>query len=307
MHRACADRTQPWALATLVRTEGSTYRKPGARMLIDCGGQTIGVLSGGCLEETVARHGLDVLRDGKAQLLNFDTRLLHGCNGHLEILVERLPAANEVGNLLTKLASSVQRREACRIRTRFEGAEPLGSVLLSSHELASESHGTFIHHVPLPNRVIVFGTGPELDPILNLGATLGWIVLPISHPSQLPEDVIADDQTAAVVMTHHFGRDMDALNRVIAMRLPYIGLLGPRRRYSELVAGLQDLWASDPDLLAPIHAPAGLDTGSESPEEIALSIVAEIAAVLAGRSAGFLRDRAPSDQRGKMVANIQAA
>ncbi len=93
-------------------------------------------------------------------------------------------------------------------------------------------------------------------------------------------------------MTHNFGRDLAVLDRLLPLRLPYLGLLGPRKRHGELLAhyaGLRDL---DPAWLAPLHAPAGLDIGSEAPEEIALSIISEIAAVLAGRTAGFLRDRA---------------
>jgi xanthine/CO dehydrogenase XdhC/CoxF family maturation factor len=92
-------------------------------------------------------------------------------------------------------------------------------------------------------------------------------------------------------MNHNFGRDLTSLDRLLPLRLPYLGLLGPRKRHAELIARLQDYRDFEPCWLESLHAPAGLDIGSETPEEIALSIVSEISAVLAKRGAGFLRDR----------------
>ena len=86
---------QPWALATLVQTRGSTYRKAGARLLVDPNGATLGFLTGGCLEEEIGRQGRDVIRDGSPVLLSFDTRRLYGCDGLLKILLEPLAPAGE--------------------------------------------------------------------------------------------------------------------------------------------------------------------------------------------------------------------
>ena len=93
-------------------------------------------------------------------------------------------------------------------------------------------------------------------------------------------------------MTHNFGRDIAALDRLLPLGLPYLGLLGPKRRHAELVARLQEIRSLEPAWLEGLFAPAGLDIGSEAPEEIALSIVSEAAAVLADRRGGFLRNRA---------------
>ena len=156
----------------------------------------------------------------------------------------------------------------------------------------AEADDTFIHTIPLPIRVVLFGAGPEIAPLQALAAPLGWIVDTFAHPSDLPDDFRADEQTAAVIMTHNFGRDLAALDRLLPLRLPYLGLLGPRKRHAELLAHYAELRDLDRAWLGPLHAPAGLDIGSEAPEEIALSILSEIAAVLAGRTAGFLRERA---------------
>src|SRR3954452_15661249 len=83
-------RGEPLALATLVRTRGSSYRRPGARMLIGANGTTAGSLSGGCLEEEVARRALEILRGAPPELMSFDTRLRFGCNGSIDIFIERL-------------------------------------------------------------------------------------------------------------------------------------------------------------------------------------------------------------------------
>ena len=93
IQRVADNPTRLWALATLVQTEGSTYRKPGARLLIDSDGATLGVLSGGCLEEEIGRLGQKVIANGTPMLLSFDTKRLYGCDGQLKILVEALPAA----------------------------------------------------------------------------------------------------------------------------------------------------------------------------------------------------------------------
>ena len=291
LQRACTERTTLFALATLVRTHGSTYRKVGARLLVDSSGETTGVLSGGCLEEEIAKHGQGVIRTGEPALLHFDTRRLFGCDGKLAIFVEAIPASGTAGNILTAIAAHLAERRTCRVRTNFAGPDQ-GSTLLAPDALVPEHDETFIHTIPLPIRLLLFGAGPEIAPLQALAAPLGWLVHSFTHPSDLPDDFRADDQTAAVIMTHNFGRDLAVLDRLLPLRLSYLGLLGPSKRHVELLvhyAGLRDL---DPAWLTPLHAPVGLDIGSEAPEEIALSIISEIAAVLAGRTAGFLRDRA---------------
>ena len=283
--------SRSWALATLVQTEGSTYRKPGTRLLVDSDGGTLGVLSGGCLEEEIARHGQQVIHDDSPVLLSFDTKRLYGCDGQLKILVEPIPAAEESGNLITEIGRLLRNREICRIRARFEG-DTLGSELLTVDALVTERRGILIDTVPLPVRLLLFGTGPEIEPITQLAGNLGWVVERCGHPSELAEDFREDAQTAALVMTHNFGRDLLALDRLLPLELRYVGLLGPRKRHAELLARLSEYRLLDFDAeVKTLFAPAGLDIGSEAPEEIALAIVSEVAAVLSNRRGGFLRER----------------
>ena len=304
--RVTANRAQPFALATLVQTEGSTYRKPGARLLVEANGTTLGVLSGGCLEEEIGRYGRRVINDGSAVLLSFDTRRLYGCDGRLKILVEPLPAAGQNGNLLTEVGRLLAQRDVCRIRTCFESGS-LGSELLPPDILLAERTGIFIDTLPLPVRLLLFGTGPEIEPLTQLAGNLGWLVERFGHPSELGEHFRPDAQTAALIMNHNFGRDLLALDRLLPFRLRYVGLLGPKRRHTELLARLSEYRPLDFNAGAKnLFAPAGLDIGSEAPEEIGLSITSEIAAVFSDRAGGFLRER-KSDIHRTAPAGAEAA
>ena len=307
IRRAAENPSRAWALATLVQTKGSTYRKPGARLIVDSDGGTLGVLSGGCLEEEIARHGQKVIDDDSPVLLSFDTKRLYGCDGQLKILVEPLPAVGPNGNLITEVGRLLKNREICRIRICFEG-DMLGSELLPPDVLLTEQRSVLIDTVPLPVRLLLFGTGPEIEPITQLAGTLGWVVERCGHPSELAQDFRADGQTAALVMTHNFGRDFLALDRLLPLQLRYVGLLGPRKRYAELLARLSEYRALDVDLEGrTLFAPAGLDIGSEAPEEIALAIVSEVAAVLSNRRGGFLRERQSDVHTTAATASEEAA
>src|SRR6266513_5342110 len=156
IERVTENPAQPWALATLVETQGSTYRNPGARLLVERNGRTLGVLSGGCLEEEIARHGQKVIDDVSPVLLSFDTKLLYGCDGQLKILVEPLPAAGQNGNLITEIGRLLRNREVCRVRTCFEG-DTLGSKMLTADALVAERRGVLIDTVSPPIRLLLFG------------------------------------------------------------------------------------------------------------------------------------------------------
>jgi xanthine dehydrogenase accessory factor len=307
IQRVAENPAQSWALVTLVQTQGSTYRKAGARLLVDPDGGTLGVLSGGCLEEEIGRQGRDVIRDGSPLLLSFDTRRLYGCDGLLKILVEPLPAAGKNGNLITDIGRLLGNREACRVRTCFEGETP-GSDLLPADVFLAERRGVFIDTLQLPVRLLLFGTGPEIEPIAQLAKALGWTVERFDHPSELAQDFRSDNQTAAVVMNHNFGRDLLSLHRLLPLQLRYIGLLGPKKRHGEILAQVSEHVSFDFNgALDNLFAPAGLDIGSEAPEEIALSIVAEVEAVLSGRVGGFLRERGANIRTMATTASGEAA
>src|SRR5207247_6729200 len=130
----------------------------------------------------------------------------------------------------------------------------------------------------------LFRSGREIEPSTQLAKTLGCAIENLGQPSELAKNFRPDAQTAALVMTHNFGRDLLALHRLLPLHLRYVGLLGPRKRHAELLARLSEYRPLDFDAgVRNLFAPAGLDIGSEAPEEIALPIVSEVAAVLSNR------------------------
>jgi xanthine/CO dehydrogenase XdhC/CoxF family maturation factor len=271
-------RGEPLALATLVAARGSSYRRPGARMLICGNGATAGSLSGGCLEEEVVRRALDVLRDGTSTLLSFDTRLRFGCNGSIDVFVE--PARED---FLAGLAANFSERRSCRAVTIFAG-EDLGTRLVESD--AAVVGRAFAQEIEPVIRLLVFGEGPDSPPLRAFAEILGWEVFEIDQAGDLPGHV--DNRTAAIVKSHNYGRDFAALCALLKLDLRYVGLLGPRKRRDQLLNAVLDEGIA---IDAEIFAPAGLDLGAETPEELALALVSEIQAVFADASGESLRDR----------------
>lgn len=156
-------------------------------------------------------------------------------------------------------------------------------------------------------RLLVFGGGEDARPMVQLAAGLGWRVtvtdecaakvLPVRFPEAESvqhlkrEEAVAalapDGFSAAVVMSHNYGYDAAILNDLKGSSIPYIGLLGPRKRLERMDGEFGGDLLEHPALFGPV----GLDIGAQTPMEIALAVVAEVQAVMANRTAGFLRDR----------------
>src|ERR1051325_115679 len=148
-------RGQQMALATLVRTQGSSYRRPGARMLICSDRTTAGSLSGGCLEELVVQRALEVLASGRPFLMHFDTRLRFGCNGTIEVFVEVVREG-----FIAQICEHFRERRSCRVRTIFSGQEDkLGSSILTAEGEAPPE--AFIQDLQPPIQLLIFGDGPD--------------------------------------------------------------------------------------------------------------------------------------------------
>jgi xanthine/CO dehydrogenase XdhC/CoxF family maturation factor len=313
-------RGEPMALATIVVTTGSTYRHPGARLLIPAVGEPIGNISGGCLEGDVARIGREVIADGRPRLISFDLTADDdavwgyglGCNGSFEIFVE--PTAGAVAT-----ADALRRERGCLVtvltganagRHRFEAEVDHGE-----RPRIVDEDGERVLHEPIlpPMRLIVCGAGHDTIPLVRQAAELGWRVtvadvrrslLTAQHfpgaadfcdaePDQAANATSPDPRTAVVLMSHNYLRDIAYLRSFLGVSWSYLGVLGPRGRTEQMLGELGEASAMDR-----LHAPAGLDIGAEGPEEVARAIVAEILAVSRGRSATSLRDRKGPIHRG---------
>ena len=268
-----------FALATLVRAKGSTYRRPGARMLICEDGKTVGSLSAGCLEEEVALRARQVLLTGEPALMSFDTRKRFGCAGKLDIFIE---CAAE--NFFVDLAENLDARRGCVAITRFAGDK--AGTWIQGFDYEREHEHELMQRIHPPVRLVIFGGGPDSVPLHLLANSLGWQTFEIIDANQLPFE--PDEWTAAIVKSHNYGRDFAVLRTLLPLDLHYVGLVGPRKRRNQLLSDLLDLGLT---INAGFFAPAGLDLGAETSEEIALAIVSEIQRVFAATSGESLRDR----------------
>lgn len=251
------------ALATLVRSTGSSYRRAGARMLITANGETAGALSAGCIEEEVTVYAQEVIASGQPRLALFDTRRRFGCHGSIQVFIE--PGADEV---VSRLRDALAARRSCEVVTEFEEGN------------------AFVQTIHPAIRLLVVGDGADAHALRAQAQLLGWDQHVVPAITELR--VAIDDQTSAVIATHNFGRDCAALRYLLPLGMRYVGLIGPRRRREELLLDVIDSGAA---MTSDLFAPAGLDVAAETPEEIALSVIAEIQAVFARGTGGHLRDR----------------
>lgn len=290
---------QAMALASLVTHEGSSYRQPGARMLVAANGHFSGSLSGGCLEEGIAQVARRVIANGRSETLHIDTRPHFGCPGKLRVFVEPLSR-----NLVDEVFTGVAQRREFHLATFFEGE---GTRIFRDDEEDPNQSGVLIEKICPRLRLVVIGWTTDSDPLLQMASLLGWELHRISRSAMAAvasETVTVceeaefvnlfppDATTAVLIMTHRLITDLGFLKAVLPEDYLYIGLLGSRRRRETLLAeaGACGL-LGDPSVTERLYAPIGLDLGGEHPASIALAILAEIQAVFTKSSAGFLRDR----------------
>ena len=338
----------PFALATVVYVDGSSYRKPGARMLAGLNGRVAGSVSGGCLERDVLTRARAIILGAPAELAVYDTSdqddmafgTSLGCEGRVEILIHALapgaewPLAETVERVLRDrvpvILATPYRTQAREEKRRGESRPPeelpgtwrtelapaveaatSGKKPVHAH-LASGSMDFLIERIAPPTRLVIFGGGHDVPPLVRLARELGYQVTVVDRRADFaeperfpgadavrhlrPREVLAagllDPGTAAVVMNHHYETDAELLALLVGQPLAYLGMLGPRQRTLKILREALSAGAAfSAGDLERLHAPVGLDLGSESPEQIALCILAEVQTVVNGRTGIHLRQR----------------
>ena len=343
------------ALATVVHVEGSSYRRPGARMLVTDDGQLTGAISGGCLEGDALRKALFAINQQQNKLVTYDTTddddvqfgVQLGCNGIVQILFEPIDDTRS-DHAIRLLREMISERKDAVLVTLFSPDGSLeqpgtcllyrdgvvhtglagdwqGLVMVDVQEAAAKRmsgfkayardnkmvHG-FIEFMPPPPSLVIAGAGNDVLPLVEITAMLGWHTtvvdgrphhattrrfpkagsVVVARPDDLLSRVSADAQTLFLLMTHNYNYDLALLKELVTKGFGYIGILGPRKKLDRM---LRELRAGglvlDEEQLAAIHSPVGLDIGAETAEEIAVSIGAEIKAVLAGAAGGLLKQK----------------
>ena len=183
-------------------------------------------------------------------------------------------------------------RARARLRARFpaSGSEEIGGAEV------------FFDVTLPPPELVIFGAGPDAEPLARLGWELGFTVTVVdaraafltperfphavlisAHFSRFHEALALHRRSYAVIMNHHLERDRESLRFALESGAAYIGALGPRSRFQKLLGGLHEQGVVlDPAQVARVHSPVGLALGAESPEEIAVSIMGEILAIQRG-------------------------
>ncbi len=344
------------ALATVVRVEGSSYRRTGARMLVLDDGTWVGGISGGCLEGDALKRARLAIAKSVSTLITYDTTegdayqigVGLGCNGIIDVLftplnfkdknnpVEILKQCMQTNRqthiLITitrlqgewkylKTGATIKYSEAASLHL-FENEKLIEQLSTAINKQVNENKSApykfftenesgveiFLEILPPEINVVMMGYQYDVYPFSKLFKEIGWRVTIVANPQKLnttltaiadevmaPEkfsDLFIDAHTVIILMSHDYKTDKYNLPKAIATRSGYIGMLGPRERSEKIWRELGEegtlIFTDD---FSRIHAPIGLDIGAVTPEEIALSLAAEVRAVLSKRAGGFLRLR----------------
>jgi len=321
-------------LATVVATAGSTYRKPGARMLIMADGSYLGLLSGGCLEADLKLHAQEVIEGGETRAIEYDMRgpddilfgVGAGCEGAMRVLLEPAHAGSRAAVALGAAGQATRAGvPACLVAVHESTELPLGTygtaslppVLAAAAEQSlaealsreivldrgAEKLRAFVQFLAPPPHLLICGAGPDAQPVAAAARTMGWRVSVLDHrpayadaknfpgakviltdPGSLRRAVDLHTCHAVIVMSHHLSSDVAYLRELAAAGTPgFVGLLGPAARRRRIA---QELGAMAGALRLRLHGPVGIDIGAVTPEAIALAIVSQVHAWLAGRSRG---------------------
>ncbi|TXK37008.1 XdhC family protein [Pontibacter qinzhouensis] len=344
------------ALATVVHVQGSSYRRPGARMLVTENGELTGAISGGCLEGDALRKARLAMLQQKKMLITYDTSdeddvtigVGLGCNGIIQILIEPVDPTNPA-NPVAMLQAFLKERQVAVLITLFsmenrsgdqpgtcfflsdkhaelstqqdnqaqetlyaEAREALESKtsLTKTYELAGSTFTGFVEVLVPQLALVIVGAGNDARPLVSIASLLGWNItvvdgranyltaarFPAAHklllakPEQVLDQIQLDEQTVFVLMTHNYNYEIALLRLLLPLSWPYVGVLGPRKKLDRMLQELEEDGCHLPErALKHLHGPVGLDIGAETSEEIALSILSEIKAVLADRPGSPLR------------------
>jgi xanthine dehydrogenase accessory factor len=314
LERWAADGT-PVAIATVVDTERSAPRQPGAALAVSEGGDVAGSVTGGCVEPAVYGEAREVLAGGAPRLKTYgiaDEEAFEvglPCGGTVQIFVDRLEP-----ELVAPIAEAVREERPIALEIKISGEDAGAKRLVGpddegpAAELLARGETGIVDtpegqifvssFAPRPN-MYVFGAIDHAAALATVGRYLGFRVtvcdarskfvtperfpdvdeLVIEWPDKFLENAPVDERTAVCVLTHDHKFDIPVLK--VALRTPagYIGAMGARRTNEERAERLRAEGVTD-DEIARIHAPIGLKIGSRSPEEVAVAIAAQIVQVM---------------------------
>jgi xanthine dehydrogenase accessory factor len=312
-------------LVTVVALEGSSYRRPGVRMVISEQGDSVGAVSGGCVEKEIERQTKSVFHTGVSKIITYDGRLRIGCEGVLYILIEPVFLSAE---FLNDFESVINERKSFKMDVFFYNTvgeyTNIGSLITlkgktySANPSFNESLiGDQEHFSQSFNplfRLYIFGAEHDAVQLCQEAKLLGWEVIIVASPEESKScdffpganslisptydnlDISGmDGQSAIVLMTHSFNKDVQYLIALKNTLPAYIGLVGSVKRRERVLSMLLDHCPDiSTEFLDQIYGPAGINIGAETSSEIAISIIAEILGVVRNKKPDALRNKVGS-------------
>ncbi len=310
---------------SVVALQGSSYRKPGVRMIISDHGESVGAVSGGCVENEIERQAQSVFNTGKPKVITYDGRLRIGCEGIIHILIEPVFISQEI---LSNFQSILQARRNFRMDSWYfpEVGEynTIGTSITLNNKTFSlnpkfnpgkiENQTCFLQTFKPLFQLFIFGAEHDAVQMCQSAKLLGWEVTIVASPDEAKScdyfpgasSLIAptfdnidtsaiDEQTAVVLMTHSFNKDVQYLMALKNCNPAYIGLLGSISRRERILSMVME-YAPETSIefLEQIHGPAGLNIGAVGAPEIAVSVLAEILSVIRNQNPVALSEKAGS-------------
>lgn len=323
---AAIDAGRTLAIATAVSIEGSAPRTVGTSMAFD-GESVIGSIAGGCVEGAVVDVCELVLADGVARTVEYgvsdETAFSVGltCGGQLRIRVTpvttrieaalRAAAAGEPTGLATVLGDT-DGRFASRIAAELDARIALGETALGTIDCDGELVDVFFEVATPPARLIIFGAMEFSVALAAAGSALGYRVsvcdprrlfataarfptaeVVVQWPTTWLAGTAVDERTVICVLAHDDRFDAEIIAQSLALPVAFVGAMGSRRTHERRVASLRDRGVAE-DAIARLHSPIGLDLGASTPEETAVSILAEVISARTGATAAALRETSGS-------------
>jgi xanthine dehydrogenase accessory factor len=295
------------ALATVVATRRSAPRPVGSKLVVFESGRLHGSVSGGCVESDVAEQAKEVIAGGEPRLLTYgitdDQAWGIGlpCGGEIDVFIQRLEG---------ELPQDGDEARLTVLEGPRAGQQWLADIEGPSRVLDLDGEKVFAEVPAVRPRLVVVGATDTAEELCRAAGALGWgtaVVDPrpglvtrerlpspdelvVAWPDEGLERLELNGDTAVVVLTHEERLDVPALTTALAGEPFYVGAIGSRRTQAKRRERLLEAGLSE-ERLDGLAGPAGLDLGADTPAETAVSILAEVLAVRAGRAGGRLVER----------------
>ncbi len=312
-------------LATVVDLEGSSYRRPGVRMIVSDNGDSFGAVSGGCIEKEIRYQAQSIFKTGKAKIMNYDGRLRLGCEGIIYLLLEPFIVSAEI---LEAFNSVLEKRQSFKAEAYYYRSvgefKGIGTLLIMNTKIFSpnpsfhpeqiKDQKSFSQIFPPIFQLYIFGAEHDAVQLCKTAHLLGWEITIVASPEEAKsidffpgadrlitplfsdlDTSVFDKQSAIVLMSHSFNKDVQYMIALRNVKPAYFGLLGPRQRRERVISAFLDFCPDTfPEFLDQLYGPAGINIGAENATEIAISVLAEILSTIRDQKPMALKDKAGS-------------